>query len=63
LKLYSFVQTVRGSFVQQIGPAKDVMRMEKGFELFSAAFEQNFVNRLSDLAKAKALADAVDYPF
>jgi hypothetical protein len=35
----SFVQTIRGSFVQQIEPAKDAMRMEEGVELFSTAFE------------------------
>jgi hypothetical protein len=35
---FSFVQTVRGSFVQQIEPAKDAMRMEEIVKLFSAAF-------------------------
>jgi hypothetical protein len=62
LESYSFVQTILGFFFQQIEPAKDAMRMEEGVELFSAAFEQNFVNRLSDVAKRKALADAVDCP-
>ena len=36
----SFVQTIRGSFVQQIEPAKDAVRVEEGVELFSTAFEQ-----------------------
>jgi hypothetical protein len=36
----SFVQTIRGSFVQQIEPAKDAMRMEEAVRLFSMAFEQ-----------------------
>ena len=40
MESYSFVQTIRGSFVQQIEPAKDAMRMEEGVELFSTAFEQ-----------------------
>jgi hypothetical protein len=34
----SFVQTIRGSFVQQIEPAKDAMRMEEAIKLFSTAF-------------------------
>jgi hypothetical protein len=33
LESYSFVQTVRGSFVQQIEPAKDAMRVEEVVEL------------------------------
>jgi hypothetical protein len=36
----SFVQTIRGSFVQQIEPAKDAMRMEQVVKLFSMAFAQ-----------------------
>ena len=36
----SFVQTIRGSFVQQIEPAKDAMRMEEVVKLFSTTFEQ-----------------------
>jgi hypothetical protein len=40
LGVNSFVQTIRGSFVQQIEPAKDAMRMEEVVKLFSAAFEQ-----------------------
>jgi hypothetical protein len=36
----SFVQTVRGSFVQQIEPEKDAMRVEEVVKLFSMAFEQ-----------------------
>jgi hypothetical protein len=40
LRPNSFVQTVRGSFVQQIEPAKDAIRAEEVVELFSAAFEQ-----------------------
>jgi hypothetical protein len=40
LESYPFVQAIRGSFVQQIEPAKDAMRMEEGVELFSTAFEQ-----------------------
>jgi hypothetical protein len=40
LESYSFVQTIRGSFVQQIEPAKDAVRVEEGVELFSTAFEQ-----------------------
>jgi len=31
----SFVQTVRGSFVQQIEPAKDAIRIEEVIKLFS----------------------------
>jgi hypothetical protein len=34
----SFVQTIRGSFVQQIEPAKDAMCMEEVDELFRTAF-------------------------
>ena len=40
LGVNSFVQTIRGSFVQQIEPAKDAMRMEEVDKLFSTAFEQ-----------------------
>jgi hypothetical protein len=40
LRPNSFVQTVRGSFVQQIEPAKDAMRTEELVKLFSAAFER-----------------------
>jgi hypothetical protein len=36
----SFVQTIRGSFVQQIEPAKDAIRMEEAVKPFSTAFEQ-----------------------
>jgi hypothetical protein len=36
----SFVQTIRGFFVQQIEPAKDAMRMEEVDKPFSWAFEQ-----------------------
>jgi hypothetical protein len=53
---------MRNSFVQQIEPAKDAMRMEEVVRLFSTAFEQNFVNHLSDLAETNSLAHAVDYP-
>jgi uncharacterized protein (DUF1778 family) len=53
---------MRNSFVQQIEPAKDAMRMEEVVKLFSTAFEQNFVNHLSDPAKTNSLAHAVDYP-
>jgi hypothetical protein len=48
------------SFVQQIEPAKDAMRMEEVDKLFS----MKFVNHLSDPAKTNSLAHAVDYsPF
>jgi hypothetical protein len=40
LGVNSFVQTIRGSFVQQIEPAKDAMRMEELVKLFSTAFGQ-----------------------
>jgi hypothetical protein len=40
LGVNSFVQTIRGSFVQQIELAKDAMRVEEVVKLFSAAFEQ-----------------------
>jgi hypothetical protein len=40
LESYSFVQTVRGSFVQQIEPAKDAVRMEEVVRLFSVVFGQ-----------------------
>jgi hypothetical protein len=33
LGVNSFVQTIRGSFVQQIEPAKDAMRMEEVVKL------------------------------
>jgi hypothetical protein len=36
----SFVQTIRGSFVQQIEPAEDAVRMEEAVKLFSMAFER-----------------------
>jgi hypothetical protein len=36
----SFVQTIRGAFVQQIEPAKDATRMEEADKLFSVAFEK-----------------------
>ena len=36
----SFVQTIRGSFVQQIEPAKDALIMEEVDKPFSWAFEQ-----------------------
>jgi hypothetical protein len=45
----SFVQTIRGSFVQQIEPAKDSMRMEEVVELFSTAFEQ--IRELQEVGK------------
>jgi hypothetical protein len=32
--LYSFVQTIRGSLVQQIEPAKDAVRIEEVVNLF-----------------------------
>jgi hypothetical protein len=38
LGINPFVQTVRGSFVQQIEPAKEAMRMEEVVTLFSAPF-------------------------
>jgi hypothetical protein len=37
---FSFVQTIRGSFVQQIELAKDAMRMEELVKLFSMVFGQ-----------------------
>jgi hypothetical protein len=40
LGVNSFVQTIRGAFVQQIEPAKDAMRMEEVVKLFSTAFAQ-----------------------
>jgi hypothetical protein len=40
LGVNSFVQTIRGAFVQQIEPAKDAMLMEELVKLFSTAFEQ-----------------------
>jgi hypothetical protein len=38
LGVNSFVQTMRNSFVQQIDPAEDAMRMEEVVKLFSMAF-------------------------
>jgi hypothetical protein len=38
LGINPFVQTVRGSFVQQIEPAKDALIMEEVVGLFSGAF-------------------------
>jgi hypothetical protein len=40
LGINPFVETVRGSFVQQIEPEKDATRMEEVDEPFSWAFEQ-----------------------
>jgi hypothetical protein len=40
LGINPFVQIIRGSFVQQIEPAKDAVRMEEVVELFRWAFEQ-----------------------
>jgi hypothetical protein len=57
----SFVQTIRGSFVQQIEPSPDALSMEEVVKLFSTAFEQNFVNHLSDSVKASSLALSFDY--
>jgi hypothetical protein len=37
---FSFVQTIRRTFVQQIEPAKDAVRMEEVVTLFSMAFGQ-----------------------
>jgi hypothetical protein len=37
---YSFVQAIRGSFVQQIEPAKDVIRVEEDVKLFCTIFKQ-----------------------
>jgi hypothetical protein len=51
----SFVQTIRGSFVQQIEPAKDAMRMEEGVELFSTAFEQICAMKVIDKLGANSL--------
>jgi hypothetical protein len=48
LESYPFVQTIRGSFVQQIEPAKDAVRMEEGVELFSTAFEQACALKVGD---------------
>jgi hypothetical protein len=61
LGINSFVQTMRNSFVQQIEPAKDAMRMGEVVKLLSEAFGQNFVNHLSDPAKTNSLADAVNH--
>jgi hypothetical protein len=38
LGVNSFVQTIRGAFVQQIEPAKDAAHMLEVVGLFSAAF-------------------------
>jgi hypothetical protein len=38
LGINPFVQTIRGSFVQQIEPAKEAIRTEEIVKLFSAAF-------------------------
>ena len=48
LGVNSFVQTIRGSFVQQIEPAKDAMRMEEVDKLFSTAFEQTCALKVVD---------------
>jgi len=48
LESYSFVQTIRGSFVQQIEPAKDAMRMEEVVKLFSMAFGRVCALRVVD---------------
>jgi hypothetical protein len=48
LESYSFVQTIRGSFVQQIEPAKDAVRMEWVVRLFSMAFAQVRALRVVD---------------
>jgi hypothetical protein len=36
----SFVQTIRGSFVQQIEPSPDALSIEEVVKLFNTAFEQ-----------------------
>jgi hypothetical protein len=46
--VYSFVQTVRNSFVQQIEPAEDATRMEEVVKLFSTAFERVCALRVVD---------------
>ena len=40
LGVNSFVQTIRGVFVQQIEPSPDALSMEEVVKLFSMAFEQ-----------------------
>jgi hypothetical protein len=52
---FSFVQTIRGSFVQQIEPAKDAVRVEEGVELFSTAFEQICALKVIDKLGANSL--------
>jgi hypothetical protein len=49
----SFVQTIRGSFVQQIEPAKDALIMEEVDKLFSMAFAQ--VCALKEVQRSQAL--------
>ena len=39
LGVNSFVQTIRDSFVQQIEPAKDAMRMKEVVKLFGLALD------------------------
>jgi hypothetical protein len=48
LVVNSFVQTIRGSFVQQTEPAKDAMRIEEVDKLFSTAFEQTCMLKVVD---------------
>jgi hypothetical protein len=44
----SFVQTIRGSFVQQIESAKDAVRVEEVVRLFSMAFARVCALRVVD---------------
>ena len=53
LGINSFVQTIRGSFVQQIEPAKDAMRMEEAVKLFSTAFEQVWAQKYTSWVVGK----------
>jgi hypothetical protein len=41
LGINPFVQIILGSFVQQIEPAKDAVRLKEVVELFSAAFARS----------------------
>jgi hypothetical protein len=69
LGINSFVQTTRGSFVQQIEPAKDAMRVEGFAGLFGAAFEQICALKeadrlvLSSLTQELAAAEAPTLEF
>jgi hypothetical protein len=56
LGVNSFVQTIRGAFVQQIEPAKDAMRTEDVAKLFITPFGQICALKESDKLVPRSLS-------